>query len=95
MIETGSAGRFEKVIVVYCDPELQLERLMARNNLSREAAQARISSQMPAAEKLKYADYPINTSDSFDDTRGQVEAVYAELKKLSSDNSRPPVSRDN
>ncbi|HZS09241.1 MAG TPA: dephospho-CoA kinase [Blastocatellia bacterium] len=88
LIETGAYQRFDKVIVVYCDPELQIGRLMARNILSREAAQARISSQMPSAEKLRYADYSINTSGGFDETRRQVEAVYAELERLSSEHSR-------
>lgn len=82
MIETGSYKRFDKVIVVYCDAQLQLERLMARNNLPREAAQARIAAQMPTAEKLKLADYTINTSGSFDETRQQVEALYLKLKAL-------------
>ncbi len=84
MIETGSAQRFDKLVVTWCEPDLQLERLMARNNLSREAALARISSQMPAAEKLKYADYTINTSKGFEETRQQVAELYATLKPLAS-----------
>src|SRR5262249_3208174 len=62
MVETGSYRRFDKVIVVYCDPELQLRRLTERNGFTREQAQARISAQMPSAEKLKYADFSIDTS---------------------------------
>jgi dephospho-CoA kinase len=93
MIETGSYRRFDKVIVAYCEPQLQLERLMARNNLSREAAQARIATQMPTAEKLSYADYTINTSGSFDETRRQVEAVFLKLKELASD--QPPGASEN
>src|SRR5215510_10143704 len=81
MIETGSYRRFDKLIVVYCTPELQLERLMKRSNMSREDALARISSQMPSAEKIKYADYPIDTSQGFIDTRRQVEAIYHDLLK--------------
>jgi dephospho-CoA kinase len=79
LIETGAYKRFEKVIVVYCAPELQLERLMRRDNLSRPDAQARIASQMPSEEKLKFADYSIDTSGSFAETRLRVEAVYASL----------------
>jgi dephospho-CoA kinase len=82
MIETGSYRRFDKLIVVYCDPELQLQRLMERSNLTREQAMARISAQAPSAEKLKFADYSIDTSNGFDDTRRQVEKVYGELRKL-------------
>jgi dephospho-CoA kinase len=80
MIETGSYRRFDKVVVVHCRPELQLERLMKRNQLTREAAQARIDAQMPSAEKLKYADYAIDTSDGFDETRRQVVELYGKLR---------------
>lgn len=82
IIETGSYKRFDKVVVVWCEPELQLERLMARNNLSREQAEARIAAQMPSAEKLKFADFAINTSLGFADTRRQTEALHVQLKAL-------------
>ena len=82
IIETGSYKRFDKVVVVWCEPQLQLERLMARNNLPREQAEARIAAQMPSTEKLKYADFAINTSLGFEDTRRQVEALHAQLKAL-------------
>jgi dephospho-CoA kinase len=82
IIETGSYKRFDKVVVVWCEPELQLERLMTRNNLPREQAEARIAAQMPSAEKLKYADFAINTSLGFEDTRQQTEALYVQLKEL-------------
>jgi dephospho-CoA kinase len=88
MIETGSFRRFDKLVVVYCEPRLQLERLMARSNLSREEAIARISAQMPTSEKLKYADYSIDTSDGFEDTRNQVEALYAELRRNAEENMK-------
>ena len=84
MIETGSYRRFDKVVVVYCEPQLQLQRLMARNNMTQEEATARISSQMPSAEKLKFADFSINTSQGFEDTRLQTVALYEQLRKLKS-----------
>ncbi|HMV49926.1 MAG TPA: dephospho-CoA kinase [Blastocatellia bacterium] len=82
MIETGSYRRFDKLVVVYCEPEIQLERLMARNQMSSEDALARISAQMPSAEKLHYADFSINTSLGFEDTRRQVETLHAKLHAL-------------
>ncbi len=81
LIEAGAHRRFDKVVVVFCEAQFQLERLMARNQLSREDALARIEAQMPTAEKLKYADYTINTSGDFADTDRQVKALYAELQK--------------
>lgn len=82
MIETGSYRRFDKLVVVWCEPQLQLDRLMARNNLSLAEATARIAAQMPSAEKLRFADYSIDTTRGFEDTRRQVEALYATLRDL-------------
>ena len=81
MIESGGYRRFDKLIVVHCRPEVQLERLMLRDKLSREEAQRRIDSQMPQEEKQKFADYLIDTSDGFELTRSQTKHVYEELIK--------------
>jgi dephospho-CoA kinase len=80
MIESGGYRRFDKIVVVHCRPEIQLERLMTRNNLLREEAERRISAQMPQEEKMRYADYLIDTSDGFDATRRRTEEVYRALK---------------
>jgi dephospho-CoA kinase len=80
MIESGGYQRLDKLIVVYCEPEIELERLMARDGLSREAAQERIKTQMPQEEKKKYADFLIDTSGSFDETRAQVVTVFEQLR---------------
>lgn len=82
LIETGSYRRFDKLIVVHCAPPIQLERLMARNHLSSEEAKARIDSQMPSAEKIKYADYLIDTTLGFEDTRRQIMLVFTQLKTI-------------
>ena len=82
MIESGSYRRFDKLIVVHCRPEVQLERLMLRDKLSREEAQRRIDSQMPQEEKQKFADYLIDTSDGFEPTREQTVKVYKILQRL-------------
>jgi dephospho-CoA kinase len=80
MIESGGYRRFDKLIVVHCNPLVQLERLMARNHLTREEAASRIAAQMPQEEKKRYADYLIDTSEGFDETRRQTELVYRALK---------------
>jgi dephospho-CoA kinase len=82
MIESGGYRRFDKLIVVHCRPEVQLERLMLRNGLSRDEAQARIDAQMPQAEKQRYADFLIDTSDGFEPTRNRTIEVYNSLRKL-------------
>ena len=80
MIESGGYKRFDKLIVVHCRPEVQLERLMLRDKLSLDEAQRRIASQMPQEEKQKFADYLIDTSDGFGPTRDQTIHVYEQLR---------------
>jgi len=82
MIESGGYKRFDKLVVVHCRPEVQLERLMLRNGLSREEAQQRIDSQMSQEEKQKFADYLIDTSDGFEAARQRTQQVYDQLVQL-------------
>lgn len=82
MIESGSYKMFDKIIVVFCRSEIQLSRLMKRNNLTMKDALSRTSIQMPQEEKKNYADFLIDTSGDFDETRKQVNEVYKELKAL-------------
>lgn len=83
MIESGGYKRFDKLIVVHCRPEIQLERLMARNAVSREEAARRIAAQMPQDEKKRYADFLIDTSFGFEDTRRKTAGIYSQLQELS------------
>jgi dephospho-CoA kinase len=82
MIESGGYKRFDKLIVVHCRPEIQLERLMARNQISREEALRRIALQMPQEEKKRYADFLIDTSAGFDDTRDQTAEIHQQLREI-------------
>lgn len=85
LVESGGFRRFDKLVVVHCRPEVQLERLMRRSNLSRAEALARINTQLPQEEKLKHADFDIDTSGSFEETRARVEEVYEQLRKLAAE----------
>lgn len=82
MIETGSYKRFDKLIVVHCRAELQLERLVKRDGLEVAEAVRRIAAQMPQEEKKKFADYLIDTSNGFAEARAQASAVYEKLRAL-------------
>jgi dephospho-CoA kinase len=82
MIESGGHKRFDKLVVVHCRPELQLERLMRRNGLSREEAAARVAAQMSQEEKLRHADFSVDTSGGFEEARRRTTEVYGELRKL-------------
>ncbi len=83
MIESGGYKRFDCLIVVWCDSDIQLERLILRNNLSKEEALKRIKSQMPQEEKKRYADFLIDTSEGFENTRLQTIEVFEQLRLLS------------
>jgi len=82
MIESGGYQRFDKLIVVHCRPEVQLERLMLRSGLTRMEAEERINSQMPQEEKQRFADYLIDTSDGFEPARQRTIEVYNDLRRV-------------
>ena len=80
MIESGGYKRFDQLIVVWCDADVQLGRLTARDGIAEAEAQKRIAAQMPQSEKKKFADHLINTTYGFEDTRRQTEEVFRKLK---------------
>jgi dephospho-CoA kinase len=82
MVEVGSYKRYHALVVVTCHPSIQLSRLIDRDKLSLEDAMARIRAQMPMEEKLKVADYSIDTSGSLQETHRQVERIYQQLLNL-------------
>jgi len=82
MIESGGYRRFDKLIVVHCRPEVQLERLISRERLSPEEASQRIAAQLSQEEKKKYGDFLIDTCGGFEETRRQTAAVFLELRAL-------------
>ena len=81
MIESGGYKRFDKLIVVHCRADVQLERLMSRDNLNPAEAERRIAAQMPQEEKKKFADYLIDTSDGFEAARRSAVDVYGKLSE--------------
>jgi len=78
-LETGFASFFDKLIVVNCQKEVQIKRIMERDQIGREEALKKIKAQMPSEEKLKYADYIIDTSGSLEKTVEQTERVFRSL----------------
>ena len=81
LYETGREHDFDRVVVAACSPELQLQRLTARNRLSIEEARRRIAAQMPIDEKRRRADFVIDTSGSFEETNQQVREVWDRLRR--------------
>ena len=79
MVETGSFRDYQKLIVAICGEQQQIERAMTRDGLTREEVVDRLSRQMPLAEKIRYADFVIDTSGPKESTVAQTKAVYQSL----------------
>lgn len=80
MIESGSFRRFDKIVVVWCEPAIQLSRLMLRDDLDEAEAQKRIAAQMSQEEKKRFADYLIDTSGSLENVQRQAFKVFEQLR---------------
>lgn len=80
MIESGSYKRYDRLILVACAPELQIERFVRRGRANRQEAESRLARQMPVEEKQRYADFLIDTGGSKEETLQQVRAIYGQLR---------------
>jgi dephospho-CoA kinase len=79
LVEAGFHRRLDRLVVVWCRPEQQIERLSGRG-MSGEEARQRIAAQMPAEEKMRLADYLIDNSGTRDQTRRQVDILVKKLE---------------
>jgi dephospho-CoA kinase len=79
LIEVGAAAHVDRVVLVYAEREVQLERLMGRDSFDRAEAERRVTSQMPLAEKVRHAHFVIDNSGTPEETAAQVRAVHAAL----------------
>ena len=76
IIESGSIDKYDALIVISCPDELQVERVMQRDNFSEEKARNIVAHQMPNEERLKYADFIIDNSSTLDDLYNEVKRVH-------------------
>jgi dephospho-CoA kinase len=82
LVETGSYKRFDRMILVTCREDQQIERALRRPGTTEDGVRARLKQQMPLQEKRKYADFVIDTSGEKDDTIRQSRAVYDALRRI-------------
>jgi dephospho-CoA kinase len=82
LVETGRYKNFDRLIVVTCTGEQQMERALERGSYNKEEILARLARQLPLEEKLKVADFVIDTSGSKEATIEQVGKVYSSLRSL-------------
>jgi dephospho-CoA kinase len=93
LVESGFYRMQDRLIVVNCDPALQLARIVSRYGLSAEEAQLRIAAQMPAQEKIKLAHYIIDTSGTYSSTREQIETIFRDLMLYTHERRNKETSR--
>lgn len=82
MIESGSYKNYDAVIIVTCNKDVQINRVMQRDNISMLDAEKIISCQMNQSERLKYADFIIDNSSNIDDLKKEVKRVYNLISEI-------------
>lgn len=76
LFEAGMETMFDKILFVYCDDDTRLQRLISRNNLSKESALLRIRSQQPQADKVKKCDYVVKNESTITDLETQIKNLF-------------------
>ena len=90
IVEAGAVKRFDRLILVTCQPEQRFQRWAQLRKVDQETGARevtrRMAVQVPDEEKIKLADYVIDNSGSLDNTRKQVQKVYQELRRQAEKN---------
>lgn len=79
LFEAGMVDIFDKIVFVYCDDEIRLKRLIARNNYSEEYAKTRMNAQQSQDEKIKLSDFVIYNNSTIEALDKSVDLVVREL----------------
>jgi len=82
LYETGGETRVDAVVVVTTTPEIQRERILARENMTGEKLDAILARQLPDAEKRKRADFVVDTSHGLDPVRARIRDILKEAVKM-------------
>jgi len=88
LIENNLQYLFHKTLVVYIPKEMQIDRLVKRDKISKEEATDRLKAQLPIDEKVGYADFVIYNDKSLQETKKQVEKLWKTLKKIQKERSK-------
>ncbi len=82
LFETGGEKRVDAVVVVTTSPELQRQRIFARDNMTGEKFDAILARQLPDAEKRKRADFVVDTSHGLEPVRARIRDILREVGKM-------------
>ena len=90
IVEAGATKRFDRLIMVTCQPQQRFQRWAQLRRVDQETAARevtrRMAAQLPDEEKIKVADYVIDNSGSLDNTQKQVKEVFEELRQQAEKN---------
>jgi dephospho-CoA kinase len=82
LYETGGERRVDAVVVVTTTPEIQRQRILARDNMTSEKLEAILARQLPDAEKRRRADFVVDTSDGLDPVRARIRDILDQAVKM-------------
>jgi dephospho-CoA kinase len=82
LYETGGEKRVDAVVVVTTSPEIQRQRILARDNMTAEKLDAILGRQLPDPEKRKRADFVVDTSHGLDPVRARIRDILAQAAKM-------------
>jgi dephospho-CoA kinase len=82
LFETGGEKRVDAVVVVTSSPEIQRQRVLARDNMTSEKLDAILARQLPDAEKRQRADFVVDTSHGLDPVRARIRDILDEAGKM-------------
>ena len=82
LYETGGEKRVDAVVVVTTTPEVQRERILARDNMTPEKLDAILERQLPDAEKRKRAHFVVDTSHGLDPVRARIRDILDQAVKM-------------
>jgi dephospho-CoA kinase len=82
LYETGGEKSVDAVVVVTTTPEIQRERILARDNMTAEKLNAILARQLPDAEKRNRADFVVDTSHGLDPVRAQIRDILDQVVKM-------------
>lgn len=88
LFEAGQNRRFDKMVVVWCRPDQQVERYVAKSRISVEDIRRRMDAQMPGEEKKRLADFVIDTSGPMEDSEKQSREIFTQLQTLATAQTR-------
>ena len=93
LVETGSYRDYDVLVVVWCEPEQQFARALARG-VPRDRARGLLAAQIPLDQKRRLADVVVDNSGNLEDLEDEVNQAYSEIQRCCNGNRHSPAVKD-